>query len=345
MTASPTSRRPDPELLDVSQLLAQTADNKVSARLLNQLGVALAASARTAGATAFASGRWIAGVVVDAAPHIPVRDLATLSEHHGGLTGEALADALVRQAMLATAGVGIAGGALVAVQWTVPMTLVTMPFQLVVESAAVASIEIKLVAELHEVYGVAVGGTTSQRGAAYAMSWAGRRGVNPLDPASVTTALGAVTRSRVQRRLVARAGRGIGTLAPLMAGAAYAMSWAGRRGVNPLDPASVTTALGAVTRSRVQRRLVARAGRGIGTLAPLMAGAAYGGLSNRRQTRSLSDALRADLRRSRPLSGGLGGLTMGKLMSALPAGESSVRSKRRPWSRSSPVASAQWPDG
>ena len=291
MTASSTSRRPDPELLDVSQLLAQTADNKVSARLLNQLGVALAASARTAGATAFASGRWIAGVVVDAAPHIPVRDLATLSEHHGGLTGEALADALVRQAMLATAGVGIAGGALVAVQWTVPMTLVTMPFQLVVESAAVASIEIKLVAELHEVYGVAVGGTTTQRGAAYAMSWAGRRGVNPL------------------------------------------------------DPASVTTALGAVTRSRVQRRLVARAGRGIGTLAPLMAGAAYGGLSNRRQTRSLSDALRADLRRSRPLSGGLGGLTVGKLMSALPAGESSIRSRRRPWSRSSPFASAQWPDG
>jgi hypothetical protein len=274
---------------DLAQLLAQTTESRVTARAFNQLAVALAASARAAGGAAFASGRWAAGVVVDAAPHIPVRDLATLREHHGGLTGEELAEAMVRQAMLATSGVGLAGGAVTAVQWTVPVTMVAIPFQLVVEAAAVAAIEIKLVAELHEVYGVPVAGTPSQRGAAYAMSWAGRRGINPL------------------------------------------------------DPASLSTALGVVARSRVQRRLVIRAGRGIGTMAPLMAGAAYGAVTNRRTTRSLSDALRADLRRRRPLSGGIGGLAVGRLISALPSGEPSLRSRRRPWARPR-AASSHWPD-
>ncbi len=287
MTSLP-ERSPDAGA-DLARLLAQTTESRVTARLLNQLAVALAGSARAAGGAAFASGRWVAGVVVDAAPHIPVRDLTTLREHHSGLSGEELADSLVRQAMLATSGVGLAGGAMTAVQWTVPVTMVTIPFQLVVEAAAVAAIEIKLVAELHEVYGVAVDGTPSQRGAAYAISWAGRRGINPL------------------------------------------------------DPASMSAALGVVARSRVQRRLVIRAGRGIGTMAPLMAGAAYGAVTNRRQTRSLSDALRADLRRRRPLSGGLGGLAAGRLISALPSGEPSVRSRRRPWARSR-AASSHWPD-
>ena len=76
----------------------------------------------------------------------------------------ALADALVRSAVLATAAVGVAGGAVTAVKWTVPVTLLTLPLQLAVETAAVAAIEIKLVAELHEVYGVAVSGTGTQRG-------------------------------------------------------------------------------------------------------------------------------------------------------------------------------------
>lgn len=274
MTAPP----PEPERLDVSQLLAQAAESRISARFLNQLAAALAVSAKKAGGAAVASGRWLADVVVEAAPHIPVRDLATLRQHHHGLSDEELAESLVRQAMIATSGIGVAGGAMSALQWTVPVTLLAIPIQLAVETAAVAAIEIKLVAELHEVYGVAVRGTTTQRGAAYAVAWAGRRGINPL------------------------------------------------------DPATMSAALGAVARSRVQRRLVARAGRGIGTLAPLMAGAAYGAASNRRQTRALADALRADLRRRRPLSGGLGGLAMGTFINALPS-ESTRARRRRPWSR------------
>jgi hypothetical protein len=190
-------------------------------RLLRQLATALAASARKAGGVAVTTGRWLADVVVDAAPRIPVRDLETLRRQHPGLDREQLADTLATSASRATAAVGAGGGALTGVTWAAPWTLVTIPIQLAVEVAAVAVIEIKLVAELHEVYGVPVQGTVGQRGTAYALSWANRRGVNPLEPATITAALGVVTRRRVQRRLVVRAGRSLGTLAPLMAGAVF----------------------------------------------------------------------------------------------------------------------------
>ena len=291
-------RRPRPQTTandDAALLLAQIADDSGDlrpGRLHSQLGVALVVSARKSGGAAVTSGRWIAGVVVDAAPHIPVRDLATLHLHFPGLQGEELAEALVRAASLATSAVGVAGGALTAAKWAVPVTLLTVPIQLAVETAAVAAIEIKLVAELHEVYGVAVRGTAAQRGAAYALAWANRRGINPL------------------------------------------------------DPSSMSAALGAVARNRVQRRLVARAGRGIGTLAPMFAGAAYGAISNRKQTRALSDALRGDLRRNRPLSGGIASLAVGKLVGRLPGSlpgslpgllpdETPTMPRRRLWARSS----------
>jgi hypothetical protein len=230
------------------------------ARLLARLGPALVVSARGAGAVAVASGRWLSDVIMDAAPHIPIRDLETLQAHHGGRSGEELADALVRTAVVATSSVGVAGGALSAVKWTVPVSLVTIPVQLTVEVVAVAAIEIKLVGELHEVYGLPVRGTLSQRGSAYAVAWANRRGINPL------------------------------------------------------DPQSLSNAMGAVARQRVQRRLVGRAGRGLGTAAPFMAGAVFGAYSNQRQTHLLAETLRADLRRKRALTGGLTGRVVGRAL-------------------------------
>jgi len=212
----------------VGDVLAQVARGGNYPKLLAQLAAALVRSARGVSSAAITSGRWLADVVVDAAPRIPVRDLATLQAHYPGLEGDDLADALVRSASRATATVGVAGGSLTAIKWTVPVTLITIPIQLVVETAAVAAIEIKLVAELHEAYGVPVHGTATERGTAYALAWADRRGVNPLEPATITAALGVVARRRVQRRLAIRAGREIGTLAPMMAGAVYG-AWSNRR--------------------------------------------------------------------------------------------------------------------
>ncbi|GAB3846905.1 hypothetical protein GCM10029963_27440 [Micromonospora andamanensis] len=48
--------------------------------------------------------RWMVDTVAEIAPHVPVRDLATLRRHFPGLTDEELADRLVRNASRATAG-------------------------------------------------------------------------------------------------------------------------------------------------------------------------------------------------------------------------------------------------
>ncbi len=239
--------------------------------LWGQVAAALLRSARLAGAGAVTSGRWMADQVIAAAPHLPVRDGHTLSSHYRGLEGEALADAVIRNAVRATAGIGVAGGALSAVKWFAPVSLITIPIQLAVESLAVAAIEIKLVGELHEVYGSAVRGTPTQRGLAYATAWANRRGVTSLDP----------------------------TIIP--------------------------AGLGLVARQRVQRRLLVSIGRGTGTVAPLLLGAAYGGWVNHRTTQSLSDTLRTDLRRGRPLTGGLAGRVAHGVLSARPVEDDTGR--------------------
>ncbi len=98
--------------------------------------------------------RWMVDTVAEIAPHVPVRDLATLRRHFPGLSDEELADRLVRNASRATAGVGAAGGGASAVQWTVTPTLLSAPVLLAAETVAVVAVELKLTGELHEIYGV-----------------------------------------------------------------------------------------------------------------------------------------------------------------------------------------------
>src|SRR5690349_15438972 len=64
-----------------------------------------------------AAVRWVVEAVTDIAPHIPLRDLETLRRHHDGLTGDELAERLVRNAARVTAGIGAAGGGVAAVEW------------------------------------------------------------------------------------------------------------------------------------------------------------------------------------------------------------------------------------
>ncbi|MGE5764814.1 MAG: hypothetical protein ACM3ZF_13355, partial [Mycobacterium leprae] len=63
------------------------------ARLLARLAAALELTGEGATTVGTVGGRWLVDAVVDAAPRIPIRDLATLRAHHDGLSGEALADA------------------------------------------------------------------------------------------------------------------------------------------------------------------------------------------------------------------------------------------------------------
>ena len=189
--------------------------------------VQIAASAvRRAGKGALGGGRWLAETLVDIIPRIPVRDLQTLQEHHGGASGPALAGALVRNAALATAAVGATTGAIAAAEDLAPPAWVVLPAELIIETLAIAAIEMKLVAELHEVYGRPVPGHGTDRALTLGRAWAERRGVTPqtlITGGGVADVLGRGTRNEImrllRRRLMRRTLRNTSSLAPFMIGA------------------------------------------------------------------------------------------------------------------------------
>jgi hypothetical protein len=173
--------------------------------------------------------RWMADVVGDIAPHVPVRNLETLQKHFDGMDGDELADRLVRNTARATAGIGAAGGGVASLQWTVTPTLLSAPVLLTAETVAVVAIELKLIGELHEVYRQPIEGSGTQRASTLIQSWSGQRGVNPLVPGvGVGTVLGTTARKELQGTLLRRFGRNLTTMGPLLTGAAVA-SYLNRR--------------------------------------------------------------------------------------------------------------------
>lgn len=209
--------------VEVAELVGRLSDERLDrserGRLLAQLTRLLAGGVRSAGARAALTGRWLADVVSDVAPHVVVRDLPALRAAHGGLSGPELSEALVKAASRATAGVGAAGGALAAVQHAAPPTLVAAPLQLAAETVAVVAVELKLVAELHVVAGIVPVAGGPQVAAAYLQSWASRTPVDPGAPADLGTVLGATARVQLRRRVARRALRNVSTMAPLLTGA------------------------------------------------------------------------------------------------------------------------------
>jgi hypothetical protein len=161
-----------------------------------------------------AAADWLTAQAVDMAPRVPIRDSATLRAQHPGLDTEQLADRLIAGAARASAGVGAAIGAAAAVPF-VP----TMPMELGVETLALVAVELKLVAELHEVYGQQAPGKGPARMMAYLTAWSQRRGVR-LTSSGIAMAVGSPVRRQLERRLLAKAGQSTLALAPLLTGAA-----------------------------------------------------------------------------------------------------------------------------
>jgi hypothetical protein len=220
-------RRTDaaPDTGDVSGVVVRLIDGtpldrSARASLLRRLSVVLAASARGAGAAAIASGRWLTETVEELAPHVPVRDLATLRAHFDGLAGDELARVLIDGAARATGAVGAAGGVVSSLEFVAPPLLLTSPVQVAAETLAVVAIELKLVAELHEVYGRAVVGPPAVRTAAYLGAWTRRRGIDPFSGGpGLSGVLTGAARRELRRRVVRRAGGNVATVMPFMAGA------------------------------------------------------------------------------------------------------------------------------
>jgi uncharacterized protein (DUF697 family) len=120
------------------------------------------------------------------------------------------------------------------VEWVATPTLLSAPVLLAAETVAVVAIEMKLIGELHEVYGRPITGTAGQKAAALIQSWAGQRGVNPLVPGvGVASVLGTAARKELQGTLLRRFGRNLTTLGPLLTGAAVA-SYLNRRATKSL---------------------------------------------------------------------------------------------------------------
>jgi hypothetical protein len=153
--------------------------------------------------------------LIEAAPRIPVRDLETLRRQFPDLGPEEIADKLVSGAVRGSSAVGAGVGA-AAMLPTPP----AMPAELATETLAVAMVEYKLIAELHELYGLRVPGDTRRRATVYLSEWSERRGVDVTKPSTVNAALGIRMRRELRQRLVRRSLRNLPTLTPFMVGAA-----------------------------------------------------------------------------------------------------------------------------
>lgn len=210
------------ETASLGELVARVADDSGDRKdQLAALARGLAGAVKGAAGSGFrGAGSLLADVLADAAPRLRIRDAATLRAHHPGLSDDELADVLVRNAARTTAAFGAAVGALAAVEFAAPPTLLAAPVQLAAETLAVAATEVKLVAELHEIAGQPASGSGSQRGSAYLMSWVRQRALDPkAGAAGLSAVLGHAAKRELRTMLVRRTGRGVAKLAPFFAGA------------------------------------------------------------------------------------------------------------------------------
>ena len=161
-----------------------------------------------------ASSGWLTGQVMEMAPRVRVRNQARLRAQFPGLSIEDAADALITGASRASATIGAGVGA-----WAALPVLPAFPVEIVTETLALIGIEIKLIAELHELYGMPASGTVVDRGTAYIGSWAHRRGVLAVAPGGLIMVAGSPLARRLRRRLYGRVGRSTFSLGPLFTGA------------------------------------------------------------------------------------------------------------------------------
>ncbi|WBB62599.1 hypothetical protein O7599_08735 [Streptomyces sp. WMMC500] len=157
----------------------------------------------------------MADAIVHTAPRVPVRDQATLRRQFPGLGPEEIADRLIAGAVKGSATVGAGIGA--AAMMPAPPA---MPAELTAEIVGVASIELKLIAELHEVYGVRAPGPARQRAMAYLGAWTDERGIDTAKLVSFDVVLGGPMRRRLRQQVLRRTVRNLPSLAPFLMGAA-----------------------------------------------------------------------------------------------------------------------------
>ena len=206
---------------EVAADITETDRPEEQRRLVRAFNEAVSSSARLAGRgtrvvrrRAGSGSGWLLGQVVAMAPRLRVRDQTALQAQFRGMSADEIADALIEGAAHAAAAAG-AGAGLVAVLPVLP----AFPAEVAAETLLVVGIELKLVAELHEAYGIRAPGNFAERMSGYLAAWAHRRGVFMIE-GGVILAAGSPLARLLRRRLIARAGRSAVSLGPLLTGAA-----------------------------------------------------------------------------------------------------------------------------
>ncbi len=219
---------PDSEATEISLRAAEIAADITETnqpqerrRLVRAFNKAVSSGARAAGRgtrvvrrRAGSGSGWLLGQVVAMAPRLRVRDQTALQAQFRGMSADEIADVLIEGAAHAAAAAG-AGAGLVAVLPVLP----AFPAEVAAETLLVVGIELKLVAELHEAYGIQAPGNFAERMSAYLAAWAHRRGVFMIEGGLILAA-GSPLARLLRRRLIARAGRSAVSLGPLLTGAA-----------------------------------------------------------------------------------------------------------------------------
>ncbi len=219
---------PDSEATEISLRAAEIAADITETnqpqerrRLVRAFNKAVSSGARAAGRgtrvvrrRAGSGSGWLLGQVVAMAPRLRVRDQTALQAQFRGMSADEIADVLIEGAAHAAAAAG-AGAGLVAVLPVLP----AFPAEVAAETLLVVGIELKLVAELHEAYGIQAPGNFAERMSAYVAAWAHRRGVFMIEGGLILAA-GSPLARLLRRRLIARAGRSAVSLGPLLTGAA-----------------------------------------------------------------------------------------------------------------------------
>ena len=220
---------PETETSDITRQAAEVAADiteedrpQERSRLVSAfLNRATRSSARVAGRGTRAARRragsgigWLVDQVVAMAPRLRVRNQAMLQAQFPGKSADDVADALIEAAARAAAAAGGAAGMASALP-----VLPAWPVEVAAETLVVVGIEIKLVAELHEAYGVPAAGKLPERMSAYVAAWAHRRGVFMIEGGLIFAA-GSPLARLLRRRLIARVGRSAVSLGPLLTGAA-----------------------------------------------------------------------------------------------------------------------------
>jgi hypothetical protein len=211
----------------VAGFARKVAESRPAAAASTAAGAGRTAAGAAASAAAGVAGRgsravrqaagsgsgWLADQAVAMVPRLRVRDQAALRARFPGKSADEIAEELISAASRAAAATGGAAGL-----WAVVPVVTAFPAEVLAETLVVVGIEVKLVAELHEAFGLRADGNVAERMRAYLAAWAHRRGVFMI-PGGMIFAPGSPLARLLRRRLAARAGRSTASLGPLLSGA------------------------------------------------------------------------------------------------------------------------------